>query len=443
MHAREKDVGASEDETSSSSSPLLTLPDDAVLERILSFTLPCEESQRWEWIGILGQTCLGFRRIAKTLAPPRLVLADFKRYQSIASGGNYNVIDARVRILRSLRAFDWKRQHLKELHVNCESVYSDSTVRSWSHPRRLDKAILGVLRTLITTPASFPELEWLDVELQSDDHINCDLINAESLQRMPRALPSLKHLCLCNCFREDSREVSPAQLKEFFSHLQTPLTSLSLGDIVWFCDEHIETFLPVVGQQLTRLELLDCKVCDYGEEFGFELTDRSMATIAKFCTRLESFAITDSNITTFGLERLLVNNPGIVKLNLSRNEALGPTTVSVISRCLPKLKELRNYWSWDDSSWLSDESLAALLNEQDRHSGGAGISLELIGLQEAGTLTSHGLRYAVEKGVKAIEIDTGSLHNSLCGLELDVELFQPKYPKYADGSCYKRTGVYK
>ncbi|KAL7545803.1 hypothetical protein ACHAWF_009149 [Thalassiosira exigua] len=420
---------------------LLTLPDEAILEHILSFSLPGQE-QDWEWIGVIGLTCREFRRVAQSLVPRRLSLADFEQYQSVVGRGNGEVIDARVSILQSLRTFDWKRQHLKELHVNWASVLQKYEDKYGQTQYSVDERILALLRLLITTSASFPELEWLDVELQCDHIFDYDLVNAESLGCMPRALPSLKKLCLCNCFKLGMSEVTPLRLKIFFNNLQTPLVSLSLGEILWMSDEHVATVLPIVGPNLIRLELAYCVVYDEDTEVETELTDGSMAAIAKFCTRLESFTITSANITAFGLERVLSTNPNIVKLNLSWNWMLRPTAVSIISQYLPKLRELRSYWPGRNEPWLTDESLAALVDEQERRSGGAGITLELIGLQSEDSLTSRGLQYAINKGVRVIEINEGNLHRSVCALKSNVALFQPQYSHYVDGSEYERVGVY-
>ena len=48
--------------------------------------------------------------------------------------------------------------------------------------------ILAMMRSLLTTPSSLPQLEWLDIELQRDHIFGYDLIDAEIMQSMPSAM---------------------------------------------------------------------------------------------------------------------------------------------------------------------------------------------------------------------------------------------------------------
>jgi len=234
---------------------LLSLPDEA-LDNIISYSIPRTEYQYevWEWIGILNQTCRSFRRFAQTYAPTRIVLEDFVIYYTY-SNGNEGCVDYRVEFLRSLRDCSWKRQHLKELHVNHEAVLQ-STIDGWGHERRsreCSEEIKALLRNLLTTQTSFPELEWLDIELQSDDVDEYDLINAKTLRLMPDAFPALHKLCLSQCFKYDKREISPYRLKRFFTNLQTPLVSLSMCSSSWMTDAHVEAIMPIIGKNLVVL----------------------------------------------------------------------------------------------------------------------------------------------------------------------------------------------
>ena len=104
--------------TSNTNNNLLSLPDEA-LNNIISYSMPRKESQVWEWIGILRLTCRTFRRFAQTYAPTRIVLKDFVHYYTYPSDG---CVDYRLGFLQSLRDFSWKRQHLKEFHVDPVSV---------------------------------------------------------------------------------------------------------------------------------------------------------------------------------------------------------------------------------------------------------------------------------------------------------------------------------
>ncbi|KAL7456180.1 hypothetical protein ACHAWC_007695 [Mediolabrus comicus] len=177
--------------------------------------------------------------------------------------------------------------------------------------------------------ASLPALEWLDIDLQSDSTFDFHIIDAAILRGLPTALPSLKQLCLSKCIH----------------------------------DAHVEAFMPVVGQHLTRLELVSCMDHSDDEEnidydfMPMKLTDRSASAIAQNCKKLESFSFVESEITTSGLQSVISNNQKITTLNISNNGSLGDNAVDVIARFLPRLKELRNYWPTSRSRWLTDDSL--------------------------------------------------------------------------------------
>jgi hypothetical protein len=91
--------------------------------------------------------------------------------------------------------------------------------------------------------ASLPALEWLDIDLQSDNTFDFHIIDAAILRGLPTALPSLKQLYLSKCIHGEEG-VSPDELKEFFECTQTPLESISLGDVTWISDAHVEAFCP-------------------------------------------------------------------------------------------------------------------------------------------------------------------------------------------------------
>ena len=368
----------------------------------------------------MSQTCRSFRQIAQTQhVPTCMYLSDFEQYQRLAGG---IIVDARVGILQSLHRYSWKHMYLKELHCNWSSVLPQGARRLRYND--VHEGIRILLRTFLTTPASLPALEWIDINLQSDLNSVFNLIDAETLRGMPSALPSLKKLCLCNCFNHDLHEAeeptmewmddySPEVLKHFFMSLQTPLESISLMELFCMSDAHVEAFLPIVGKHLTRLELT---CCHYVDEEGYEvnrLTDRSALCIAQHCTNLESFAMVESDITAAGLQHVLSNNPRIVTLDLSNSYQLDTSVVAVISRYLPKLRKIRNYWS--SCKWLTDDSLITLVDALSKNPGG--MCLDLIGLQSEDTLTTRGLWYAIKKGVKEIEIDENS--------EVDLSSFLP------------------
>ncbi len=389
----------------------------------------------------MNQTFPAFRPIFVSYLPTSINLADFEHYHKI-DGTSDDEFDARVGIIRSIHDYSWKRVNLKEFHW----IWGSD---GWmgNEPGEMHETIRLLLRSLFTRPASLPALEWLDIDLQSDNVLGFNLFDATILRGLPTALPSLKQLCLCNCFHEEE-VLSPDVLKEFFECMQTPLESLSLGEVYWMTDAHVEAFMPVIGQHLIRLELVTCM--DFSDEEGnidfdyipIHLTDRSASAIAQTCTKLESFSLADSDITTSGLQRVISNNPEITTLDLSKNESLGDNTVDILARFLPRLKELRNYWV--RSNWLTDDSLISLINAQEKLNGG--VCLNLIGLQSEDNLTIRGLEYAIKKGVKVIETDhdlrslTAEVVAKLES-EYDVKFWQAKYSIYLDGARYERTPV--
>jgi len=427
--------------TSNTNNNLLSLPDEA-LSNIISYSMPRKECQVWEGIGILSQTCKSFRRFAQTYAPTRIVLKDFKIYCPIS--GSDRSVDARVGFLSSLRDCSWKRQHLKELHVDPESILLRWRVKARGIMECNDIRVL--LQTLLTTQTSFPKLEWLDIELQSSEVFTFNLIDAQTFQRMPDALPSLHKLCLSQCFKSGIREISPCRLKRFFNSLHTPLTSLSLSGPHWMTDAHIEAIMPIIGENLVRLELVDCVAYD-GHTLEEEtlLSDNSLIPIAQHCKHLKSFSMVGSNITTGGLDMILRENTSITTLNLSDSHQLNSRAVDIISKYLPRLEVLRNYWPNAATDWLSDDSLIALVDAQERESGGSGIFLKQIGLwADAGEqqLTIRGIKYAIEKGVKEIEINKKDLYKSIVDLGSAVQFYQAHYDHYIDGSLYEREPVH-
>jgi hypothetical protein len=367
-------------------------------------------------------------------------LADFEYYQKI-DGTSGDEFDARVGIMQSVHDYSWKRMNLKEFHWIWGSDGGMGNNQGETH-----EAIRLLLRSLFTRPASLPSLEWLDIDLQSDNVWNFYLIDETTLRGLPSALPSLKQLCLCNCFIGDGEvALSPSVLKEFFESLQTPLESLSLGGVTWISDAHVEVIMPVVGEHLVRLELVSCMAIIDEEGIinhyyvPWYLTDRSASAIAQHCTKLESFSFVESEITTSGLQSVISNNPNITTLDISNLsvDRLGDNTVDVIARFLPRLRELRAYWR---SGWLTDDSLISLINAQEKQNGG--VCLDLIGLQNEDSLTIRGLEYAIKKGVKVIEMDKKT-YEKVAKLEsdYDVKFWQAKYSNYLDGSRFERLPV--
>ena len=348
----------------------------------------------------------------------------------------------------------WMCAKIEEIHVNFTSVQSTAyDAGPWSE----DKYLISLLRCLITSPNSLPGLKWLDICVQAGLSTGCDLIDCESLSKLPLAVPSLERLCLSSCFRSGhgmEREISPYQLEQFFGSLPR-LTSLSFNNLGWMTDEHVSAFMPIVGNTLTCLELINCHRGGYSESSftHTRLGDSSLESIASNTQNLVSFAIAESDVTSTGLQRVFRANPDIATLNLSYNEKLEETTINVISSSLPRLRSFRCYWSGDRHGsfcgtrrdyWINDDALIALVQAQERRSETRNIPLELVGILKRDNLTARGLGYAMKKGI-GIEIDRN--HNSSLYRELMIltitgsSLYDAKYLHYVDGSRKSNTVV--
>jgi hypothetical protein len=293
-------------------------------------------------------------------------------------------------------------------------------------------------------------LEWLDIALQNSIGLSnvSDLVDEDTLMKLPLALPSLRRLCLDACFRSGEgmeREVTPYQLEKVFSRL-TSLATVSFHNPAWMTDAHVAAIMPIVGKSLTCLELISCIKRGYTSTTRIKLTDAALEAIASNTGNLTSFAIPDSDITSAGLERVLKANPSIAILNLSYCENLDDRAMNVISCHLPGLRQLRCYWSADRHDtfggtrkdlWFNDDSLMALIKSQERVSTTSSIPLKLVGILKRTNVTSKSLRYAMEKGV-TIEIDPDhneSLYDELQStIDADFLLNDAKYNHYVDGS---------
>jgi hypothetical protein len=203
--------------------------------------------------------------------------------------------------------------------------------------------------------------------------------------------------------QSDGCEVSPSQLKHFAQSLKSPLESLSFAQVHWMSDEHVAAFLPVMGRDLTSLELIDCVVFQTGE-FGVDvdaedegeedreqvvhLTDAGIAVVARECRRLESLSITDSETTATGLAEVLQANSALRTLDLSSSTSLGRDAAGVIAMCTPHLITLRNCWG-GNPPWLDDDGIITIMNGQLKASKGKGVSLRTIGLQSDWDVTNR------------------------------------------------------
>ena len=261
---------------------------------------------------------------------------------------------------------------------------------------------------------------------------------------MPLAMPALQKLCLSHCFESGGEEVSPNELKTFFRALNLPLTSLTICQPFWLKDEHVEAVISLLGN-LTRLELVECTARDESvpdeyydnDEHDIKLSDSSMTCIAEHCNSLESFAMVNTSMSSYGLEKVLKANPNITTLNLSSSRSLDARTVEIIPRCLPNLGTLRSYWPGVNmpSYWLNDNSLISLVDALEKSSSGS-LPLKRIGFQSEHYVTSKGVAHAVKKGVKEIEIDAphDELFKALITMKIEAKFYHSHYIHYIDGS---------
>ena len=408
---------------------LLRLPGDT-LDHVLSYTLPEEECQTLEYLGVLCGVCRRFRAFAMIAAPARLYLHDFDdEYPALSRKSTSG--DKRARVLRALLRHGWMRQNLEEFHVSSSSVL----LKSGS----ICDTIRSLLRQLLSLPGGFPSLTWLDINLQSDYFWGYHGVDGTLLQCIPTAMPSLERLCLVACFprgddnqEELEMEITPNQWINFFRRLNRPLQSLSLGQGM-MSDEHVKAFMPVVGRDLRRLELIYCFTYDYEVEEECRLGDDSAIAVANNCANLVSFSFVHSDITTFALRSVLASNPGIRALDLSCNESLGSDTAGVIAQYLPQLTELRNYWPSPEADWLDNTTLESLCDSLAGKNGGD-MPLSLLGLQCNNNRIRQGVMHAIHMGLKVIEIDDEDLHEEVEDSGSAVGIRYPSYEFYVGGS---------
>lgn len=406
---------------------ILLLPGET-LDHVLSYTLPQKERHLLEHLCVLRGVCRRFGIFARSAAPARLYLHDFNYYRALSRESKSG--DKRAKVLQALLRHGWMRENLEEFHVNWSSVLKKNY--SVCH------TIRGLLRDLLSLSGVFPSLTWLDINIQCDHICGYQGIDGALLQHMPAAMPSLERLCLVGCFRFDDEEaeenmITPGQWTNFFRQLNQPLQSLSLGEVM-MGDEHVEAFMPIVGRDLKRLELINCWTTDFEGEEGFPLGDDSAIAVANNCANLVSFSFAESAITTAALRRVLSANTGIRKLDLSWNRSLRPDAVEVIAQYLTHLTELRNYWSGGDTFWLNSESLKTLCDLLARNNGGD-MPVSLLGLQTNEEGLGQGVVYAIHKGLKIVEIGSdNSLQEELEISGTAVEIREPAYPFYIDGS---------
>mmetsp|Transcript_22223 Transcript_22223/g.46016 ORF Transcript_22223/g.46016 Transcript_22223/m.46016 type:complete len:485 (-) Transcript_22223:724-2178(-) len=385
----------------------VSLPDDA-LRSVLSYSAPNVDHQRWEWAGIVRQTCKGLHRFASEITPSAMQLGDFARYESVVRPGK--LVDARGKILQALSEVRWMAESLTEFHVNWMGVVSIVNERPYKYRARYkaregeDSIVVADLFSLLMTPSSLPNLKWLDVAACSSDYVLGIVIENDLLTLLPSALPSVTKLTLVGLRgRYKGALISPSQSELFIAQLHSTLTSLSLIHFPGMSDCVVAAILPLIGSNLKCLELS-----------GFNLTDGAMRVIARECQNLRSLSITDSRITVLGLSNVLSANKNIVRLNLSDNKSLGRETMDVIVRHTPQLQELRNctwlrdYMYEKETDWLVG-GLDSLIDEQLRRSGGSEISLRTIAIAKRTSLATDvnvaSLRRALERGLKIVEAE--------------------------------------
>lgn len=382
------------------------LPDD-IVKQILSFSSPKARRYQWEWIDRMSLVSRQFKQVARSLAPSKMKLIEFYNYQS--SYTKHPPCDLRSAILTALVTSEWKRLYLREFHISYDSILElELSGLGRSNSDNTVPEILAGLKCLLSTPNALPKLTWLDVHTM--DNWNYNLIDSEVFQALPFAVPMVTKLCLVGCFAEDSNDaITPLQLERFARSFLLPLESLSLGCLYWMSDEHMAMLLPVIGGQLTRLELFHCSTIvndEYGSDIQILLSDTTMKAISQFCQRLETFAVVDSYITPDGVQQVLGTNNEIRSLDLSVNPCLNQDVALVIASHAPFLESLRIY----DHPWFTDQAIKTIVDsrlgvpeKQEKRLQRIGA----IGGPNNFDLTEQGLSYALDKGLQEIGIVTG------------------------------------
>mmetsp|Transcript_11115 Transcript_11115/g.23442 ORF Transcript_11115/g.23442 Transcript_11115/m.23442 type:complete len:528 (+) Transcript_11115:203-1786(+) len=422
-------------------SSMLSLPDDA-LRSILEHSSPPLEYQRWEWEGIVRQTCKTFQRLTseQNLLPRVLRLADFAMYESPLRPGSS--VDVRAGILTFLLEHKRTAEALTELHVNWLSVSrllnGEPAYEDGNNELLLsDDEVMSALHSLLTTQSSLPNLDWLDVHIEHTVLQKPDLVDTDVLEKMPAALPSITKLTLGGCFpvmvqlplpdpaqirvpmesrsRFRGRYLTTPELEHFFRSIQSQLTSLSLYEIQ-LSHSHIAAFLPLIGKHLTRLEIFNCEQGIFRPRA--RVSDATATFIAQHCSNLESFGIAGSDITATGLSAILEANRNISKLNLSRieNRRMNYREImDVIERWVPRVQSLRHgsIFRFDrERDWVVSPGLISLINSQLRHPDGGGVSLRTLQVSRLfyrvsprrRELALRSLRYALNNGVQRVEV---------------------------------------
>lgn len=277
---------------------LLDLPDAAV-HSIIEFSAPENPNERWLWLNDMRATCGDFRTISKTLVP-----TEFDLEQTFVPEGedpekcpNRITHDMRAPLLRSFLTAPWKAANLTKFVVNNKACRRSDG--STSRP------VLAALRSILTAPGLFPQLETLCVEVLSF------LVDAEVLVAFGRNFPELRRLMLHGCFRAE--RVTPAEFGAFGESLQQHLHTLSLADVPWMGDAHVEEFLRRHrgSNNIRKLHLNDCG--DFLLSPGVYLSDLTADAIAQHCSQLEQISLVYSAVTSSGLSSILQANSGNLK----------------------------------------------------------------------------------------------------------------------------------
>lgn len=415
------------DASTESLPPLLSLPDE-ILKIVLSYAFPqvsrWDESEmpQWQWVGIISLTCRRIRDVTREIAPKVFDSSELYFENDEDTDDDDDSVDANTcrmwqkmvpGLLCSLQEFPWRGERLLELHIDksCFELYPP--LEWFGSDTEPIPSIMAALRSILTSASALPNLEWLDIcaPIETDGYpfrSSCNLLDTKTLLAIPFCLPKVTKLTLVGIF-DHSEKLSPRQFRKFLRAWSKPLQALTLGQVRWMNDAHVQLIAEEVGSNLSTLELLDCNYAVEGERWNdFEaqyLTVASATTIAQTCRSLESFSLTctePNHFMTRNLESIVCQNPGLCQLNVSGTTNIDATSIIALLSSIPNLRTFRAHWC----DWLNDEILLALITsqEQRKEQHGGNLCLKTIGIVRTAVSASSVRRFLEHQSTGRVEM---------------------------------------
>lgn len=168
-----------------------------------------------------------------------------------------------------------------------------------------------------------------------------NFISANGISAVSGVNPGINKLHLVGCDNIDGNQLMPTLARD-----SPKLQHLILCEIYNLSAENLTELLEILGPNLKTLRLHKCTpaVGPFAR-----MSDRELNVIAKYCHRLESFAVTEPwpdghGITPTGISSVLRENPGIVELDLTNclSEIYGYEIVSLVTQDYPQVRTLDN-----------------------------------------------------------------------------------------------------